>query len=134
LAPNIYYIPDEFITDAFVSILLDNIEDISANFDNEKDVRCFIAKFPLQFREKVVKRIIDSYGIVDLCKCKQRKTKNICVVGMGNDDDDIYATMERVKRRGEPYWWLYLSKCKICNEYWLTGQDHSINDRTSDAS
>jgi len=128
---NIHYIPDKFMTDALVSMLLDDIHNISATFDKEKAVGYFVAKFPSQYRKEVIQKIKDSCGISLVCRCEQRKTKKISVIEMkprGEGDDDMWGTIVTVKRKGEPYWWLYLSQCKICNEYWLVGQDHRIND------
>jgi len=36
---------------------------------------------------------------------------------MGGEEDDIHIRMEKLRIRGEPYWWLYIVKCKVCNDY-----------------
>lgn len=128
---NIQDIPDKFFTDALATMLLDDIHNISATFDKEKAVGYFVSKFPSQYRKEVIQRIKDTCGIVLVCRCEERKTKNISVIEMkprGEGDDDMWGTIEHVKWRGQEYWWLYLSQCQICNEYWLVGQDHRIND------
>ena len=61
------------------------------------------------------------------CECDQ--WENLCVIEMTkNTCDYIFDIMEELKKRGGPYWWLYLSKCKICNEYWLIAQEERIID------
>ena len=73
---------------------------------------------------------IKGKGILNInlkdCKCEQRN--DLCVIDMGAENDDIHTTTERIKDRGEPYWWLHLSKCKICNTYWLIAQEERLND------
>jgi len=128
---NIQDIPDKFFTDALATMLLDDMHNISAIFDKEKAVGYFVSKFPSQYRKEVIQKIKDSCGIVLVCRCGQRKTQNMSVIEMrprGEGDDDMWGTIEIVKRKGKPCWWVYLSQCKICNEYWLVGQDETIND------
>lgn len=35
---------------------------------------------------------------------------------------------ERIKERGEPYWWLYAARCGSCNTAWLVAQEERQND------
>lgn len=61
------------------------------------------------------------------CECAQ--WESLCVIEMTkNTCDYIFSLMEKIKKREEPYWWLYLLKCKICNEYWLVAQEERIID------
>jgi len=79
---------------------------ISASFDKEKAVGYFVAKFPPQYRKEVIQKIKDSCGIVLVCRCEQRKTQNISVIGMhlrGKGDDDMWGTIKHVKWRGQQY-------------------------------
>jgi hypothetical protein len=38
---------------------------------------------------------------------------------------DLY---ERVRERGEPYWWLYAAQCTSCRTPWLVAQEERQND------
>jgi hypothetical protein len=61
------------------------------------------------------------------CECEQ--WDNLCIIEMTAETCDYMSNiLELIKKRGMSYWWLYLSKCKRCKEYWLIGQDHRIND------
>ena len=60
------------------------------------------------------------------CNCQHRN--DLCVIDMGGEEDDIHIRMEKLKVRGEPYWWLYMVKCKVCNDYWLIAQEERHND------
>jgi hypothetical protein len=60
------------------------------------------------------------------CKCIE--IKNIDIVDMGEDSDLKFRTLHRIMDRGEPYWWLYLSLCDKCNQYWLVAQEERQND------
>ena len=61
------------------------------------------------------------------CECDQ--WENLCIIEMDKDTCDyIFDVMEKLKKRGEPYWWLSLSRCKICNEFWLIAQEECIID------
>ena len=35
---------------------------------------------------------------------------------------------ERVRERGEPYWWLYAARCTSCCAAWLVAQEERQND------
>lgn len=35
---------------------------------------------------------------------------------------------DRIKERGEPYWWLYVARCRSCSAEWLVAQEERQND------
>lgn len=49
---------------------------------------------------------------------------------MGSDglDERVFATLETVRNHGGDQWWLYLSKCGICGQYWMVAQEERIFD------
>ena len=55
---------------------------------------------------------------------------DLAVVPMGFDDLDVrvFATLERVREHGGDPWWLYLSRCSACSQYWLVAQEERIYD------
>jgi len=61
-------------------------------------------------------------------KCRCLEYKNTAVVDMFDDDELGFDVLDRVVDRGEPFWWLYLSKCRVCGQYWLVGQEERQND------
>lgn len=56
--------------------------------------------------------------------------RDLAAVPMGGDglDERIFATLERVKGHGGELWWLYLSKCEACGQYWMVAQEERIFD------
>jgi hypothetical protein len=49
---------------------------------------------------------------------------------MGGDglDERVFATLEMVRDHGGDRWWLYLSKCSACSQYWMVAQEERIFD------
>jgi len=41
---------------------------------------------------------------------------------------DLFAKMEKVASRGEPYWWLELYRCPACGTWWLVGQEFILSE------
>ena len=37
-------------------------------------------------------------------------------------------TLEPVRGRGLPWWWLYESRCTVCGAHWLIAQEERFND------
>lgn len=71
------------------------------------------------------------------CYCV--RLKNLAVVTMGNyynlpafpsdhdwSSDDIFKNLEEIKKRGEPFWWLWAARCKVCRQGWLIGSEERI--------
>lgn len=42
--------------------------------------------------------------------------------------EDVMDTLEEVRRRGEPYWWLWAARCTACGQAWLVGSEERQND------
>jgi hypothetical protein len=51
----------------------------------------------------------------------------IGVIDMG-DTADTVDHFDRLKERGDPYWWLYAARCAVCKTNWLVGQEERQND------
>jgi hypothetical protein len=40
--------------------------------------------------------------------------------------NDVFRTLQMVRKRGMPWWWLYASTCTACGQTWLVAQeDHN---------
>jgi hypothetical protein len=42
--------------------------------------------------------------------------------------EDVFRTLDRVKERGPPRWWLWAARCRVCGQGWLVGQEERQND------
>jgi hypothetical protein len=88
---------------------------ISKNYNNKEElfvIKESLKKFLLKFEYQ--------------CACI--KMPDNYIIGMGSDEDEYLNTFEEIKKRGNPFWWLYLSNCTVCNTYWLIAQEEKIND------
>jgi hypothetical protein len=45
-----------------------------------------------------------------------------------SDTSTTLDLFERIRVRGEPYWWLYASRCTDCGQAWLVAQEERQND------
>ncbi|MBF5042267.1 hypothetical protein FGE12_07640 [Aggregicoccus sp. 17bor-14] len=43
-------------------------------------------------------------------------------------DGDVFRSLEQVAQRGDPYWWLWAARCRLCGQGWLIGQEERQND------
>jgi hypothetical protein len=62
---------------------------------------------------------------MDQCKCRTLHT--LAVIDMGQHEA-IFATLQRVRQRGAPYWWLSASECRVCKTLWVVAQEERQND------
>jgi len=49
------------------------------------------------------------------------------VVDMGQHEP-VFATLQELRRRGAPYWWLSMARCSECDQSWLVGAEERQND------
>jgi hypothetical protein len=73
--------------------------------------------------------------------CRCLSLPNVAVVDMrsARAKDPVMGTLDEVKLRGKPWWWLSLERCGECRQWWLVAQEERINDawvleRLGDAS
>jgi hypothetical protein len=62
-----------------------------------------------------------------MSECKCATLGKFAVVDMGQDAA-IFATLDRVRDRGAPYWWLNACVCRACKTAWLVAQEERQND------
>lgn len=62
-----------------------------------------------------------------MAKCKCSTLGGFAVVDMG-EHDAIFATLDRVRDHGAPYWWLYACVCRSCKTTWVVAQEERQND------
>lgn len=41
---------------------------------------------------------------------------------------DVFQSLDEVKTRGAPYWWLWAARCRVCGQAWLVGSEERQND------
>lgn len=93
-----------------------HFEIISANFTSKEVV--------YQLKEKLKKFIISSTS--SSCTCNQ--LSDIAVVDMGDESEIVFATLDKIKERDDPYWWLSVYQCRECQQSWLVAQEERQND------
>jgi hypothetical protein len=59
--------------------------------------------------------------------CECGRLDDLTVVPMGHHDE-VFRTLQAVRKRGKPQWWLYASTCSACGETWLVAQEERHND------
>ena len=59
--------------------------------------------------------------------CCCHTLSNIAAVGMG-EHNHIFQSLDDKAKYGEPLWWLSLSQCNMCEEFWMIGSEERIND------
>jgi len=59
------------------------------------------------------------------CECS--RLEDLAIVPMGHHED-VFRTLEMVRKRGLPWWWLYASTCQSCGQTWLVAQEERQND------
>jgi len=50
-------------------------------------------------------------GVIDMC-----------------DTASTFDHFDRIKERGDPFWWLYAARCASCKTEWLVAQEERQND------
>ena len=63
------------------------------------------------------------------CACAE--ISDFAVVPMGGHDRldmRFFDTVERIRDHGGRQWWLYLSRCSICDQGWIVAQEERIHD------
>ena len=53
---------------------------------------------------------------------------DVAVVGMGDESKKVFLTLNEIRWRGNPYWWLSVYQCRACQQSWLVAQEERHND------
>lgn len=61
-------------------------------------------------------------------RCKCVEFADIDIVNMGEESELFFKHIETIQKRGEPFWWLSLDKCRECEQWWLVGSEERQND------
>ncbi|MBX9885328.1 MAG: hypothetical protein K2X68_10185, partial [Novosphingobium sp.] len=63
-------------------------------------------------------------------QCECPLLRDLCAVPMGSEglDERVFATVRPIIDHGGAQWWLYLSRCTACGQYWMVAQDDRIYD------
>jgi hypothetical protein len=62
------------------------------------------------------------------CDCRCIELPDLAVLPMGAEGANVLGTIQEIKRRGQPYWWLSVQRCRACNQWWLVAQEERHND------
>jgi hypothetical protein len=92
------------------------LEIISVNYTDKDDL----------FKAK--KRQTEYARQVTRLRCKCVELADTDIVNMGDESELFFKYVETIKRRGEPYWWLSVDKCRECGQWWLEGSEERQND------
>lgn len=60
------------------------------------------------------------------CECHQ--LDDMVIIDMGWDTMDIFRRLEQIRKRGLPWWWLSVYRCRVCQQWWLVAQEERQND------
>lgn len=60
------------------------------------------------------------------CRCIE--LPDVAIVNMGEEGDVVLHTIDEIKWRREPYWWLSVRRCRACDQWWLVAQEERHND------
>ena len=68
--------------------------------------------------------------LTPLRRCECPTIRNLSAVPMGGDFyfEKVFEPLEEVVSYGPDKWWLYISRCKVCDTNWLVAQDERIYD------
>ncbi len=59
--------------------------------------------------------------------CECGRLDDLAVVPMGHHDE-VFRTLQLVRKRGMPQWWLGACACSACGQTWLVAQEERHND------
>ncbi len=59
--------------------------------------------------------------------CECGRLDDLAVVPMGHHED-VFRTLEVVRARGAPWWWLGAATCGVCGQVWLLANEERHND------
>jgi hypothetical protein len=60
--------------------------------------------------------------------CLCASLNDTIVVDMGDESEKVFASLLEVKKRDQPYWWLSVYQCYVCEQSWLVAQEERQND------
>ena len=91
------------------------LEEIAANYADREE----------RFQIKKLLRTFAANQFDLLCACITHE--NVSVIDMA-PEMKLFNTVDEIKKRGDPYWWLYCSMCRQCGQHWLVALEERQND------
>lgn len=61
-------------------------------------------------------------------ECRCIELRDLAVVELSDAHQDIFRTLDEIKRRGAAIWWLSFQQCRACDEPWLVAFEERQND------
>jgi hypothetical protein len=77
---------------------------------------------------KTKKRLSEYARQATRLRCKCVELADTDIVNIGEESDLFFKYVETTQKRGEPYWWLSVDKCRECGQWWLVGSEERQND------
>jgi hypothetical protein len=59
--------------------------------------------------------------------CECARLDDPTVIGMGHHEE-VFRTLDQVRHRGSPWWWLLSFRCRTCGQDWLVASEEQQND------
>lgn len=59
--------------------------------------------------------------------CECGRLDDPAIVGMGHHEE-VFRTLDQVRHRGSPWWWLLSFQCRACGQNWLVASEERQND------
>ena len=63
----------------------------------------------------------------DTPDCECGRLEDPAVVGMGHHEG-VFRTLDEVRHRGSPWWWVLSFRCRACGQDWLVASEERQND------
>jgi hypothetical protein len=74
-------------------------------------------------------RLLDHARAATNAGCRCIELRDVAVVPMmGEGSEDVFLTLDEIRKRGGERWWLYVSWCHACDQWWLVGAEERQND------
>lgn len=64
---------------------------------------------------------------METATCECARLDNPAVVGMGHHEE-VFRTLDEIRHRGSPWWWLLSFRCRACGQDWLVASEDRQND------
>lgn len=102
------------------------------NLEATLGVPLYLELISTDFRDatavRAARRTLDAYArSLGPLPCECISLADLAIVPMSGEPGPLDA-FEQLARRGDPFWWLGLSRCTVCATPWLVAQEERHND------
>jgi hypothetical protein len=103
--------------------------DLEARLGNELFLEIVSARYTSLDELRTVSRLLVDFALAERplgCACL--RLPDLAVVDMGDESEEVFRTLDRLRSRGDPQWWLFAARCRSCGELWLVAEESRQND------